>query len=509
MRALSIILLFAGYAAAGQTIYSDLPMGNYPVGFKIITIIDSTRVTRPEVNSVGEKNTGNRHQQLALHIWYPAKASAGVSQLTVRDYAASGRMQSTDVKLSEADVNAAAAARRTNIENFWGAVTDQQWANLASQQLNSKVGLQPIDGKTPLIIGTLREFSTTVTNEVLASNGFTVIMMQNPGFNFASFKEAALIQIPDLQYSLAWACKNLNIDSERIGAYGFSGSGFMPFFLGMFDLRVKAVADMESALFGIEVRDSDYWNTYTLSIPFMHIYARELALRDTHFSEFHKMKYSKRHHVILNQPSWHHWNVATEGYLSCIVLKNRGEQQENIRKSFAIANFYLLNFFKSYLNSDAAATKFITERPTVTNIQASLWDVQNYEPVKHGPALADLESMIRTRGSKAALEYARSTLQTDSLSGIWNGGGMNGLGYRLLNAKQYDDAIAVLTLNAELHPKEANWIDSLAEAYEKKGDKANMKRVAKIVLDLLAEKKELTDFEKALKQNQEKRMAVL
>jgi hypothetical protein len=46
---------------------------------------------------------------------------------------------------------------------------------------------------------------------------------------------------------------------------------------------------------------------------------------------------------------------------------------------------------------------------------------------------------------------------------------LNDLGYRLLNENRFDQAIAVLELNASEHPQSANVYDSLGEAYYKAG----------------------------------------
>jgi tetratricopeptide (TPR) repeat protein len=50
---------------------------------------------------------------------------------------------------------------------------------------------------------------------------------------------------------------------------------------------------------------------------------------------------------------------------------------------------------------------------------------------------------------------------------------LNNYGYQLLNDKQQDKAIEVLTLNTQRHPTSANCFDSLGEAYALKGDKKN------------------------------------
>ncbi len=50
--------------------------------------------------------------------------------------------------------------------------------------------------------------------------------------------------------------------------------------------------------------------------------------------------------------------------------------------------------------------------------------------------------------------------------------GTNALGYRLMQAKRFADAIEVLKLNVEDYPRSANAYDSLGEAYSISGDKA-------------------------------------
>ena len=50
---------------------------------------------------------------------------------------------------------------------------------------------------------------------------------------------------------------------------------------------------------------------------------------------------------------------------------------------------------------------------------------------------------------------------------------LNNYGYQLLNQKNYDKAIEVLTINTKRFPKDPNTFDSLGEAYALKGDKKN------------------------------------
>jgi tetratricopeptide (TPR) repeat protein len=48
---------------------------------------------------------------------------------------------------------------------------------------------------------------------------------------------------------------------------------------------------------------------------------------------------------------------------------------------------------------------------------------------------------------------------------------LNSLGYRLLNAKDFNDAIRIFQLNVEVYPQSGNVYDSLGEAYMNAGNK--------------------------------------
>jgi Flp pilus assembly protein TadD len=50
-------------------------------------------------------------------------------------------------------------------------------------------------------------------------------------------------------------------------------------------------------------------------------------------------------------------------------------------------------------------------------------------------------------------------------------GQLNGLGYRLIRANNFKDAIRILQLNVEAYPQSSNVYDSLGEAYMDDGNK--------------------------------------
>ena len=76
--------------------------------------------------------------------------------------------------------------------------------------------------------------------------------------------------------------------------------------------------------------------------------------------------------------------------------------------------------------------------------------------------------LLKAMGKAADAE----TIMKDAVN-IGSENELNNYGYQLLNDKDQDRAIQVLTLNTQRHPKSANCFDSLGEAYALSGDKKN------------------------------------
>ena len=77
---------------------------------------------------------------------------------------------------------------------------------------------------------------------------------------------------------------------------------------------------------------------------------------------------------------------------------------------------------------------------------------------------------------------------------------LNAYGYQLLNNGQFDEAIAIMTMNTENYPESANAWDSLGEAYALKGDKENAIKNFKKSLSLDPPENVRQNSEKYLKQ---------
>ncbi|MBL0176327.1 MAG: amidohydrolase family protein [Ignavibacteria bacterium] len=88
------------------------------------------------------------------------------------------------------------------------------------------------------------------------------------------------------------------------------------------------------------------------------------------------------------------------------------------------------------------------------------------------PSIAEvLSRTLDTQSVEVALLQYRSLKATSPDAYNFDAEEINGLGYRLLEAKRVKDAIGIFELGIEAHPRSANSYDSAAEAYLVHGDK--------------------------------------
>jgi tetratricopeptide (TPR) repeat protein len=82
-----------------------------------------------------------------------------------------------------------------------------------------------------------------------------------------------------------------------------------------------------------------------------------------------------------------------------------------------------------------------------------------------------LSATIASRGVDAAIKQYHDLKAAQPTTYNFDENQLNSLGYRLLNAKKFNDAIRVFQLNIEAYPQSSNVYDSLAEAYMNDGNK--------------------------------------
>jgi uncharacterized membrane protein len=82
-----------------------------------------------------------------------------------------------------------------------------------------------------------------------------------------------------------------------------------------------------------------------------------------------------------------------------------------------------------------------------------------------------LSATLASKGLDAAVKQYHDLKTAQPATYNFDEDELNALGYRLLNARKFKEAIRILQLNVEVYPRSSNVYDSLGEAYMDAGDK--------------------------------------
>ena len=450
--------------------FGSLATGKYSVGFTKKLLRDPTRPTLPKLDARGNPETRDRARQLVIHVWYPAAASSKRA-MTVADYLTSAFADS----VSDSDRRADEANRRQFISQF-GPVTDSSWNALKATLLIARRDAGSANGKFPLVVGQLREFSTTITNEYLASHGYVIAMIDGPNVDIRDPGAGLDIAVRDMELAVPEMRKLPFVDPVKLAALGFSGSGFSQILFAMRHPDVDAVSDLESAIFDERV----FWplsrgwgfDVRAMRVPFLHTYSVPLSRLENRFSDFEAMRYSQRYHYLVDAPGIHHWDFATEGMLASTVLGNRGANGLRLRQAFETTNRYLLAFFNAYVKGDQTELAFLRRDPAANGAPSGLATIRELPAIRPAPSAEQLDQLIRTQGLAAAMTVFATAQRDDPTALLFEEQTLNSLGYRLFRNGKQPEGIAIFRENVRLHPASSNVYDSLAEALEAVGNRA-------------------------------------
>jgi len=503
--------LHAVVMAQINSLYSDLPVGKYPVGFKIVTITDSSRVTKPLYNYFGEKEKNDRFRKVTIHTWYPSGINTGDDKMSFGDYCYSDAIGNLSEIISVEEKERNIKNAHESLNRFFGKSEESRWRNISQTKMLASKEATPSAEKFPLLVGMLRPLSTTVTNELLASNGYIVAMVVGDGGRWPA---GYISDITDMQKAIAYLSKTYKTDPDYIGTFGFSGSGFSQLLLAMNDPRIAAYADIESALYGQGVAEilssSDYYDTDKLRVPFLHIYGRELAKSDVKFDDFLKTKYSRRYHLSLNYPRLHHWDVATEGRVSTNLLHLRGEHEKGIKASFELCNTYLLHFFNAVLKHSGESQKILDNRSAIKGYADSLWTIKHYDALKQPPDRKQFSEYIIRNGIEKGIQLAREFQRMDSSTAFIHENDLNRVSQEFAERNKQREAIELMKLAIEFHPGRAWLWNNLASTEEDFGKKEDAIRNSEKVVEMLKDfKGEPSSFEGRIRRSANDRLARL
>ena len=108
----------------------------------------------------------------------------------------------------------------------------------------------------------------------------------------------------------------------------------------------------------------------------------------------------------------------------------------------------------------------------LSGVTASVWVPQVRAAFDPRKSIAEtLAATIAASGIDEAIKQYHDLKAGQPTAYNFDEGELNSLGYRLLNAKKFNDAIRIFQLNLEAYPQSSNVYDSLGEAYMDAGNK--------------------------------------
>ena len=291
----------------GQT--QSLNYGPYQVGFRTENQYDSTRTYQP--------GKGIPYRPLSVYIWYPARKASTHNLMLYKTYI---QLETQREVFAITDSNQVAAYCTNMVGGY------RQYALTFMKNLTVSVDdiLQaptkavykaaPVNRRFPLIIYAPSLSKSANQNhiacEYLASHGYVIISVASAGQQTQTMTRdtaGIMAQVRDLEYITAQAHRLRNVDTSKIGTFGFSWGAMANVIYQMRNPNVKALACWDGSH---EYQDYDLiktvsdFNPAKLTVPYLYLsnqnqdwstfpFYRSLAIITKHLYRLKKLEHAE------------------------------------------------------------------------------------------------------------------------------------------------------------------------------------------------------------------------
>jgi len=342
---LSAILLCSYLLFAQDNIWDKLDKGNYNVGFKVLSLYDSTRTI----------NDGKSIRPVQISIWYPAQVLNNSQALSYKDYFL---LSAEELNFSISDSlkdKSIEEYKNLLLENGINESAFNKWFN--TQMLAYKNAI-PIKKKFPLIVVAQGNYQSAHHQaflcEFLASYGYVVVTtpsqtrISGQMTDNSQAIESAEEQVKDMEFAIHSLRNFDNIDLNNIGLIGHSFGGRSILLLQMKNKNVKCLVSFDGGL-GLntaieDIMKSPEFDIDKMNVPLLHIYEDDEQFIQPDFSLIDSFSKSKRFLIKIND--MHHFYFTSIGFVS-------GTTEGFFPSSEKLTNKYELicNFTRDFLNA--------------------------------------------------------------------------------------------------------------------------------------------------------------
>jgi hypothetical protein len=359
-------------------IMGNLPMGEYPVGFKTLFTYDLSKNAVPFSDWDGnlyEEHTSGEDRQFQINIWYPSQPGSG-GPLKYADYI---DLMGRQTNFGESE-NQKSFARQTFIaqtRDLRNIREPENKAELNTEQLNQLLDLdvfarrnaKAAEGQYPVVIypnGSSPAYQN-ITCEFLASHGYITIAFAPKG-RFSSGMEISTIglevAVDDLEFVLGKIGEEPNVDMSQVSILANAISSSVGAAAVSRNDKFKALISLEGGLpSSFEQRllnESVFYQPENIRVPILFIYSPHPSI-DPKYT--YQLKYSDRYYAHFDKMS--EFVMLNYGMFDEFIPDIIGKHSGNTKKGFETANELILRFLNQKIKGergDLFDDAFITSR---------------------------------------------------------------------------------------------------------------------------------------------------
>jgi len=273
IKTISSIILITASLLAQDKIWEKLEKGNYDVGFKVLSLYDSSRTINNQKN----------YRPVQISVWYPAEFSSNPSSMIYKDYFL---LSATEIDFEVSDAlkdSSITVYKNLLVQNGVNADAFENWFN--SQMIADRNAI-PIENKFSLIVVAQGNYHSahhqSFLCEFLASYGYVVVTIPSQTRILGQMTdnsqavESAEDQVNDMEFAIHSLRNFNNIDFNNIALLGHSFGGRSILLLQMKNENVKCLVSLDGGL-GLntaidDIKKSPEFNSEKMNVPLLHIY---------------------------------------------------------------------------------------------------------------------------------------------------------------------------------------------------------------------------------------------
>jgi hypothetical protein len=341
---ISIIILISSALFAQSNVWDKMEKGNYNVGFKVLSLYDSTRTINNQISD----------RPIQLSIWYPAQVSPIPEPMIYKDYFL---LSATEIDFEVSDAlkdSSIAEYKNLLLQNGVNGDSFEEWFD--NQMIANKNAI-PIENKFPLVVVAQGNYHSahhqSFLCEFLASNGYVVVTtpsqtrISGQMTDNSQAVESAEELVKDMEFAIRSLQNFNNIDFNNIALLGHSFGGRSILLLQMKNENVKCLVSLDGGL-GLntaieDIKKSPDFSSEKMNVPLLHIYEDNEEFIKPDFTLIDSFTNSEI--FLIKIDDMHHFYFSSLGLISGTI-----EGFSPVSENLAIKSKLVYDLTRDFLN---------------------------------------------------------------------------------------------------------------------------------------------------------------